>query len=207
MFSSNPFPQIPSPIHVSHPLNPFFDLEKDGVYFNHHEDNNNPFVSGDSFFHSFNSFSPPPSAQQTIHTTDHIASDAQDFDSQNQLLHEGSVLQYSDNYNDLLESVVYPSKKKVVTSKKDGHSKIYTAQGPRDRRQSDYNDILHESTLEQRFSVSSSALYTYDQNFVVSEKWISQISSNDLTMSHISSTCELVLLGDMNHDDTHFQSS
>ncbi|KAJ0708312.1 putative transcription factor, TCP [Helianthus annuus] len=119
MFSSNPFPQIPSPIHVSHPFNSFFDLERNDVYFNHHEDNNNPFVSGDSFLHSYSSFAPQPSTLPPV--TDYIPSNAQELDSQNQLLdHEGSGLQYCDNYSDLLESVVYPSKKKVAISKKMG---------------------------------------------------------------------------------------
>ncbi|KAJ0708313.1 putative transcription factor TCP family [Helianthus annuus] len=46
--------------------------------------------------------------------------------------------------------------------------------------QSDYNDILHGSMLEQRFSVSSSTLYTYNHNFVVSDECISQISSKGM---------------------------
>ncbi|KAI3503178.1 hypothetical protein L1887_31615 [Cichorium endivia] len=49
---------------------------------------------------------------------------------------KGSITQNSDNRNhlNLSESVISPSRKRVAASKKDRHSKIFTAQGPRDRR-------------------------------------------------------------------------
>nr|AXM05042.1 cycloidea-like protein [Osteospermum ecklonis] len=101
MFSSNPFQQLPSTIHVYPPSGSLFDLEKDGVHLNQ----NNHFVTGDCFYHA-----PLPVV------TDHM------------------VRHYCDYNNNLLESVTYPSKKKMTNLKKDGHSKIHTAQGPRDRR-------------------------------------------------------------------------
>ncbi|KAJ0526865.1 putative transcription factor TCP family [Helianthus annuus] len=42
--------------------------------------------------------------------------------------------QFYEDHDDLLESVVSSYKKKIVTTKKDGHSKICTAGGLRDRR-------------------------------------------------------------------------
>ncbi|KAM0032152.1 putative transcription factor TCP family [Helianthus debilis subsp. tardiflorus] len=42
--------------------------------------------------------------------------------------------QFYEDHDDLLESVVSSNKKKIVTTKKDGHSKICTAGGLRDRR-------------------------------------------------------------------------
>nr|AXM05086.1 cycloidea-like protein [Bidens pilosa] len=180
MFSSNPFPQIPSPIHVSHP---FFDLQKDDVYFTHHEhNNNNPFVTGgDSFnFHSYNGFSPPPPA---VCTDEHEG---------------GAGLQYcEDYYNDLLESVVYPSKKKVVTSKKDGHSKIYTAQGPRDRRVRLSIDIARKFFVLQDLLGFDKASKTLDWLFTKSKKAIKELTEE--TKQSSSSTvstnqCEMAFL-------------
>nr|QHI00052.1 cycloidea [Helianthus x multiflorus] len=196
MFSSNPFPQIPSSIHVSHPFNSFFDLEKNDVYLNHHEDNNNPFVSGDSFFHSYSNFAPQPSALPPV--TDYMPSNTQELDSQNQLLdHEGSGLQYCDNYSDLLESVVYPSKKKVVTSKKDGHSKIHTAQGPRDRRVGLSIDIARKFFVLQDLLGFDKASKTLDWLFTKSKKAIKELieetkHSSSSTVS--TSQCEMAFL-------------
>nr|AEX07362.1 cycloidea-like 5 [Gerbera hybrid cultivar] len=133
MFSSNPFPQIPNSIHVSpHPSSSFFNHEENGIYLNHHGHNSNLFVSGDCFFHAYNSIAPPASPPPLL--TNYMATNTQDLFRQQQQLSEGSGFHSCDNHNDLLESVIYPSKKKRETSKKDGHSKIYTAQGPRDRR-------------------------------------------------------------------------
>nr|AXM05003.1 cycloidea-like protein [Crepidiastrum sonchifolium] len=97
---------FPSPINgFPHSSGVFFVQEKDGGHFNHHH----PFVAGDS---SFNHSQPPLPIKE-------------------------SVIQNSDNRNHLnvSESVNSPSKKRVLSaSKKDRHSKIFTAQGPRDRR-------------------------------------------------------------------------
>nr|AXM05097.1 cycloidea-like protein [Flaveria bidentis] len=119
MFSSNPFSQVRnfSTINVFSPPNSFLDYETDDVYFNYHQQiNNNPFVSGD-----------------VCHND--VTTLKQDFVLQ-QHFAEGSGLQSSDSedHNDLLESVISSYKKKMVTSKRDGHSKINTSRGPRDRR-------------------------------------------------------------------------
>nr|AXM05104.1 cycloidea-like protein [Galinsoga parviflora] len=118
MFSSNPFQQLPSSIHVFPPSSSFFEPEKDGFHFNHHHyhhhhHHNNQFGNGDCFFHAYNSLAPPPVITDNIMVRQH---------------------QYSDDNSSLLESVIYPCKKKMSNMKKDGHSKIHTAQGPRDRR-------------------------------------------------------------------------
>ncbi|XP_076892019.1 transcription factor DICHOTOMA-like [Bidens hawaiensis] len=183
MFSSNPFPQIPSPIDVSHPFNTLFDLQKDDVYFTHHEHNNiNPFVTGDSFnFHLYNGFSPPPIAPPAACTDEH----------------EGAGLQYCEDYNDLLESVVYPSKKKMVTSKKDGHSKIYTAQGPRDRRVRLSIDIARKFFVLQDLLGFDKASKTLDWLFTKSKKAIKELieetkQSSSSTVS--TNQCEMAFL-------------
>nr|AXM05029.1 cycloidea-like protein [Tephroseris rufa] len=106
MFSSNPFPHLTSPIQVFPPSTSFLDHEKEDVYNYHHHRSNNPFVSGDCF----------PAREK-------ITSSKQD-------LLAGLGLEQCDEYNHLLWS----EKKKNKISKKDHHSKIYTAQGPRDRR-------------------------------------------------------------------------
>nr|AXM05014.1 cycloidea-like protein [Berkheya purpurea] len=109
MFSSNPFPQLASSIHVfPAPPNSFLDHEKDDLY-------TDPFVSGNcSCFHSR---SPPPATGK--------------FNTSKQDSVEGLGLEKCDEYNHLFQ--VSPTKKKKPP-KKDHHSKIYTAQGPRDRR-------------------------------------------------------------------------
>lgn len=109
MFSSNPFPHLPSStnnnnINVFPPSNSLFDNEKDDVHFD-------PFISSDFHVYAYNSPANVTTAKQ-----------------------DSIVVQYSEDQDDLLDSVISPYKKKLVTSKKDGRSKIYTAQGPRDRR-------------------------------------------------------------------------
>lgn len=110
MFSSNPFPHLPSStnnnnINVFPPSNSLFDNEKDDVHLD-------PFISSDFHVYAYNSPANVTTAKQ-----------------------DSIVVQYSeDHQDDLLDSVISPYKKKLVTSTKDGRSKIYTAQGPRDRR-------------------------------------------------------------------------
>nr|AXM04989.1 cycloidea-like protein [Myripnois dioica] len=131
MFSSNlNFPQLPSSTNVIPPPNSFFDHEKEALHFNYHgqQRNDDPFISGDYFFHAYNSTAaPPPPVVENITTI------KQDFVRQQQFS-EGSGLPYCEDHDDLLDSVISRYKKKMETSKKDGHSKIYTARGPRDRR-------------------------------------------------------------------------
>nr|AXM05070.1 cycloidea-like protein [Inula linariifolia] len=120
MFSSNPFSQVPSSTtNVFSPPNSFFDHQKDHeLHFNYHQRIQTPFISGDILFHTYNTPAPPP-------VTGNVSAQ----------FSEGSVLQdCEDVHDDLSDSVISPYKKKIATSKKDGHSKIYTARGPRDRR-------------------------------------------------------------------------
>nr|AXM04995.1 cycloidea-like protein [Scorzonera sinensis] len=126
MFSSNPFPQLPSSTNGFSPPNSFFVHEKDGVHYSYHQRNDDPFISGDFLFHDYNR-SASPQIMENVTTI------KQDFVRQQQFS-EGSELQHSEDHSDLLDSVISRYKKRMATSKKDGHSKIYTAQGPRDRR-------------------------------------------------------------------------
>nr|XP_043616198.1 transcription factor CYCLOIDEA-like [Erigeron canadensis] len=104
MFSSSPFPDFP--------LSPSFSFDYEKYY--HCLNNNDPLFSGESFF--------------------------QDFVSQPQRSSEDPVLlQSCEDHDDLLESVIsscskLKKKPDQPSAKKDGHSKIYTARGPRDRR-------------------------------------------------------------------------
>nr|XP_043616197.1 transcription factor CYCLOIDEA-like [Erigeron canadensis] len=110
MFSSNPFPHLSSSANVLFPpTNSFFDHEKDDVEFH------NSFLSGDYKILAYNN-----SAKQLV--------------MQEQQFSEGSGLQYGEDHDDLLDSVISPYKMKMAALKKDGHSKIETARGPRDRR-------------------------------------------------------------------------
>ncbi|CAI9260881.1 unnamed protein product [Lactuca saligna] len=125
MHSSNPFPQLPSStVGFSHP-NSFFYHEKDDVQYNYHRKNDDPFISGEFLFHPYNSSTPPA-------VIENVTTIKQDFVRQQQFS-EGSGLQCSEDH-DLLDSVISPYNKRLATSKRDGHSKIYTARGPRDRR-------------------------------------------------------------------------
>nr|AXM05010.1 cycloidea-like protein [Gazania rigens] len=113
MFSSNPFPQLASSYHgFPVPTNAFFD----------HDLYANPFVSPDS---CFDSRSPPPATGEFTTT------------KQDSVIDQGLGLDLEksrDEYDNLLfMSDVSPMKKKKPP-KKDHHSKIHTAQGPRDRR-------------------------------------------------------------------------
>nr|AXM05077.1 cycloidea-like protein [Gaillardia pulchella] len=105
--------------------NPFIDHEKDGVHFNHHHHHHhhhhhsNQFANGDSCFHAYNTCISPPTLIPENGTGN---------------TNKASSFNLSDGNSYLLDSVIYPSKKKMTNIKKDGHSKIHTAQGPRDRR-------------------------------------------------------------------------
>nr|AXM04983.1 cycloidea-like protein [Atractylodes lancea] len=129
MFSSNPFPSFTN---VFPPPNSFFDHQEDDVHFNFHQRNDDPFISDEYFFHAYNTTAPPPPPVMENFTT--IIKHDFARRQQQQQLSEGSGLQYCEDHDDLLDSVISSCKKKLVASKKDGHSKIYTARGPRDRR-------------------------------------------------------------------------
>nr|ACC54348.1 CYCLOIDEA-like 3 [Gerbera hybrid cultivar] len=180
MFSSNPFPQLPPSIHVFPPQNSFFELEKDGDYLNNH-DHNNQFVSGDCFFNAYNNIAPPP-------VTDNIT------EHQNQQLSKGSGLQYCDDNNHFLESVAYSSKKKMGTSKKDGHSKIYTAQGPRDRRVRLSIEIAQKFFVLQDLLGFDKASKTLDWLFTKSKTAIRELveEMKHCSSSSVTDQCEVV---------------
>ncbi|KAI3669901.1 hypothetical protein L6452_41369 [Arctium lappa] len=116
MFSSNPFPHLPSSTQIF-PPNSFFQNQKHNLHKNTTDD---PFISGEYIFH-----------------TDNIK---QDFvlhhQKQQHFLEKSGFQNSSDQHNsDLLDSVILSChNKKTETSKKHGHSKICTARGVRDRR-------------------------------------------------------------------------
>nr|AXM04972.1 cycloidea-like protein [Adenocaulon himalaicum] len=125
MFSSNPFPELLSSIQGFPPPDPNFDHEKDDDYFNYNQ--SNPVTSHDCFLHSNNEIAPPsPLVMEKINKI-------KQYFVRQQQIYEGPGLQYCEDQDDLLDSIVSRSKK-MATSKKDGHSKIYTARGLRDRR-------------------------------------------------------------------------
>ncbi|XP_076908917.1 uncharacterized protein LOC143566000 [Bidens hawaiensis] len=182
MFSSNHVQQLPPSIHVFPPSTSFFDLEKDGVHFNHHHyhhhlhHHNNQCVNGECFYHAYNTLAPPP--QQMQH----------------QQPCKGSGFHYSDDNSNLLESVIYPSKKKVPNMKKDGHSKIHTAQGPRDRRVRMSIDVARKFFYLQDLLGFDKASKTLDWLFTKSKTAIKELVEE---MKHCSSPgatdkCEVV---------------
>nr|AXM05085.1 cycloidea-like protein [Bidens pilosa] len=121
MFSSNPCPQVPSSTNVFSPSDSFFDYEKDIDHFNYHQQIDNLFTSNDFVSHTYSSPAHDPDPPVTNDVTTH----EQDFVLQQQ---------FPEGHDDLLESVISSYKKKMPSSKRDRHSKIYTARGPRDRR-------------------------------------------------------------------------
>ncbi|XP_076930424.1 uncharacterized protein LOC143595226 [Bidens hawaiensis] len=120
MFSSNPCSQVPSSTNVFSPSNSFFDYEKDIDHFNYHQQIDNLFTSNDFVSPTYSSPAHDPDP-----VTNDVTTHEQDFVLQQQ---------FSEDHDDLLESVISSYKKKMPSSKRDGHSKIYTARGPRDRR-------------------------------------------------------------------------
>nr|AXM04996.1 cycloidea-like protein [Scorzonera sinensis] len=119
MFSSNPFAQLPSTIHDFPPSNSFLENEKDDLYINHHNHLDNPFVSSDCCLNPY-----------SLSTeTEKFTTSKQDSTGMEEL----GLEQYCEEHNHVLGSEDSPQKKRE-TSKKDHHSKIHTAQGPRDRR-------------------------------------------------------------------------
>ncbi|KAI3768420.1 hypothetical protein L2E82_19086 [Cichorium intybus] len=128
MFSSNPFPELPSSPNVYFPSNFLFHHERDTACFNYHLNNSDPFIFGDRFHDDYNSFADPSP------TIENITTITRDINTKQQHFSEEPVLESSQDHDDILESVISCSGKKTRASNKDGHSKIYTAHGPRDRR-------------------------------------------------------------------------
>lgn len=171
MFSSNPFPDLPSS------PNFFFDHEKDYVFFNYHQTNTDPFTPGDCFYHSYNNLAP---------AMEH------DFVSQQhqQQFSQGPVLNLEHHHDDLLDSVISCSKSKNKTgvSKKDGHSKIYTARGPRDRRVRLSIDISRKFFCLQDLLGFDKASKTLDWLFTKSKNAIKELveETNQCSSSSVS---------------------
>nr|GEX80561.1 hypothetical protein [Tanacetum cinerariifolium] len=166
--------KVPSSIHVFQPSS-FFDLEKDGVYMNR-QNYNSQFDTGDGFYNA-----PPPVINSNI------------MDRQQQVCKE-SEFQYCDDNSQLLESVIYHTQKKMVNSKKDGHSKIHTAQGPRDRRVRLSIDVARKFFCLQDLLGFDKASKTLDWLFAKSKTAIKDLVEE---MKHCSSSsatdqCEMV---------------
>ncbi|XP_071713169.1 uncharacterized protein [Rutidosis leptorrhynchoides] len=163
MFSSNPFSDIPSS------PNFFFDYEKDFVSFN----NSNPFFSGECFLN------PEDCLISPVPVMDNINTFKQDFvvEQEQKFFSEEPWLQSSEDHDDLLESVVScsKSKKKPETSRKDGHSKIYTARGPRDRRVRLSIDISRKFFCLQDLLGFDKASETLDWLFTKSKNAIKEL--------------------------------
>nr|AXM04993.1 cycloidea-like protein [Scorzonera sinensis] len=144
------------------------------VFFGQEKDgahfNHHPFVAGDcSFDHS-----PPPPPMK------------------------GSITQNCDNryHLNLSESVVSPSRKRVAASKKDRHSKIFTAQGPRDRRVRLSIDISRKFFGLQDLLGFDKASKTLDWLFTKSKKAIKDLveEMKHSTSSNLSNQCEEVFM-------------
>nr|AXM05006.1 cycloidea-like protein [Lapsanastrum apogonoides] len=178
MFSSNPFPSS----------NPFFDHNIiNGDYFIHHEQQHSSYNPvADCFLNSYKSTVPPSSPPPLLPVTEN----SQDLICQQQ---------YSDDYDDLLESIVYPCKKKPVNSKKDGHSKIHTAQGPRDRRVRLSIDIARKFFELQNLLGFDKASKTLDWLFSKSKVAIRELVEETKHSSSSTGTisqCESAFLDD-----------
>nr|AXM05096.1 cycloidea-like protein [Tagetes patula] len=164
MFSSSPFPELPFSPNVFIPSNLLFDSEKDCVCFN----SGDPFTSGGCFFH-------PP-------VTENVSTVKQDFVSQQQQFAQGTVLhscEEQDEYHyDLLDAVVSCSKSKKksgASHEKDGHGKIYTARGLRDRRVRLSIEISRKFFCLQDLLGFDRASKTLDWLFAKSKKAIKEL--------------------------------
>ncbi|KAL8251140.1 hypothetical protein R6Q59_034833 [Mikania micrantha] len=120
MFSSTSFPDLPPSLNGFLPPNLLFENENDCCCFDYCD----PFISDGCFYHSSSLI------------MENVSKIKQDFVSQQQHFSAGRVLESGEDHCGLLEAVVSccNSGKKTMESKKDGHGKICTAQGLRDRR-------------------------------------------------------------------------
>nr|AXM04994.1 cycloidea-like protein [Scorzonera sinensis] len=149
------------------------------VFFGQEKDgahfNHHPFVAGDcSFDHS-----PPPPPMK------------------------GSITQNCDNryHLNLSESVVSPSRKRVAASKKDRHSKIFTAQGPRDRRVRLSIDISRKFFGLQDLLGFDKASKTLDWLFTKSKTAIKELleEKKHSSSSTLTDQCEEVFMEKGDH--------
>nr|AXM05063.1 cycloidea-like protein [Achillea acuminata] len=170
--SSNPFP---SSSHGFHPPSGFFSgQEKDGGYYNHH-----PFVSQ---YCSFNHAPPPPIKES--HSENH--------DKNNHNYSNG----YDHNHLNPPDSAISQPKKRVGASKKDRHSKIFTAQGPRDRRVRLSIDISKKFFGLQDLLGFDKASKTLDWLFTNSKSAIADLvqEMKQTSSSNLSDQCEEVFM-------------
>ncbi|MFS7974124.1 putative transcription factor TCP family [Helianthus anomalus] len=193
MFSSSPFPELPLSPNVFIPPNLLFDDEKDCVCFNNNNNNNtDPFTSDGCFFHS------PPI----------IENNKQNFASQQQKLSEGPLLECCEDHYELLDAVrSVKCTKKAVESKKDGRSKICTAQGPRDRRVRLSIDISRKFFCLQDLLGFDKASKTLDWLFTKSKNAIKDLvdETNHCSSSNVSDESNVKFLesikGDSDEDE------
>nr|AXM05090.1 cycloidea-like protein [Tagetes patula] len=168
MFSSNPFP---SPIHG---LPPFSGEEKDGVFFNHH-----PINFPGEYSNSFHHLATPFPVKETT-----------GFQNNKNNHHDHVII------NKLSDSVITPSRKRVAASKKDRHSKIFTAQGPRDRRVRLSIDISKKFFGLQDLLGFDKASKTLDWLFTRSMAAIKDLvqEKKHTSSSNLSEQCEQVFM-------------
>ncbi|KAK1432984.1 hypothetical protein QVD17_09887 [Tagetes erecta] len=190
MFSSNPS----STNNLLSPNSNYLNYKQDDVQFNYNHQIYNPFISA------------PP-------VTDDVTTLKQDF-VLHQQFSEGSAFQYnSEDHDDLLDSVVSSYKKTIMeTSKKDGHSKIYTAKGPRDRRVRLSIDIARKFFCLQDLLGFDKASKTLDWLFTKSLTAIKDLvehtaaQSSSSTVTHESNAKFLeTIKGDLDDQEINVQ--
>ncbi|XP_076919336.1 uncharacterized protein LOC143580099 [Bidens hawaiensis] len=176
--SSNPFPSS------IHGLPPFLGQEKDGVFFNHHQ-----FFTGE--YYSFDHPPPPPLVKE---------SGLQNPD------HNNNNNNNNNNNMKLSDSLISPSRKRVAASKKDRHSKIFTAQGPRDRRVRLSIDISKKFFGLQDLLGFDKASKTLDWLFTRSKSAIKDLveEMKHTSSSTLSDQCEEVF---MEKSDTYLEKN
>nr|AXM05052.1 cycloidea-like protein [Chrysanthemum lavandulifolium] len=173
--SSNPFP---SSCHGFHPPSGFISCqEKDGGYYNHH-----PFVAQDCSFKHAPSPSPPPIRESHL----------ENHDKNNHNYSNG----HDHNHLNLSDSVTSPPRKRVAALKKDRNSKIFTAQGPRDRRVRLSIDISKKFFGLQDLLGFDKASKTLDWLFTKSETAIVDLvqEMKHTSSSNLSDQCEEVFM-------------
>nr|AXM05069.1 cycloidea-like protein [Inula linariifolia] len=115
-------------------------------------------------------------------------------------------LQNSENHNNhlnLVDSVISPSRKRVGAPKKDRHSKIFTAQGPRDRRVRLSIDISKKFFGLQDLLGFDKASKTLDWLFTKSKTAIKDLveEMKHTSSSTLSDQCEEVFMEKGDHVD------
>ncbi|XP_071692677.1 uncharacterized protein [Rutidosis leptorrhynchoides] len=173
--SSNNFPSSTNCFLSSSSI--FFNQDKDGVYFN----NNHSFITGDC---SFDHAPVAPHVQNSDNNHNH------DYNHNHNHNHN--------HVNSLSESMISssPSRKRFAGSKKDRHSKILTAQGPRDRRVRLSIDISKKLFGLQDLLGFDKASKTLDWLFTKSKTAIKELvqEMKHTSSSSLSNQCEQVFM-------------